>query len=171
MHRPDIAIGHPHIFSIETKFLYQDGSNIYGYIRFIIDSHVVGNWQDVVLLNACTGWLQDFAQKDIDRYEPEFASMSKEEIFHDLYDSIMPCGTSYKPDSQERFQNSFNRFYVSHLGGGAFDTYDLLLVETEISQRVLWREAKEGVIREKSFKKHTLEKVAQEYVNWFQKTQ
>ncbi len=164
-----MIIGDLQSFAIESEITdrAQDGWTL-GHFRFWVDGQAVGDWTDSTALNGCASWLDDFASKSELRYEPGLAEMSKEETFRLLFDPVIVLyGEDIAQKASPQYENIYSRFHIAHLGMSAFDRYDLLLIETEQQQRLLWRSADDLTIHEAWLPVGTMQQVAKEYCQQF----
>lgn len=162
-----MLFGNRNLFAIESEIESIVDSWVFGYFRFWISQKVVGNYSDSTSLNGCFDWLKNFIENPLDRYEPGLINMPAEKVFYLLYDSFMPEGTQYSPVNKEPFEYTFRRFYISHLGMSSFDRFDILLVENDNHQRILWRDAKDFIIYNTILPVGTIQQVAEEFCQWF----
>lgn len=155
--------GNPDSFAIECEVInVKDKDWVFGHFRFWLQGIAVGDWDDSVSLAACANWLQEFVDVPMDRYEPGLLSLPKSEVFDLLLDSVTWDGQEYKP-----YINIYGRFHIDHLGMSAFNRYDILLVEDQERQRVLWRQGEDPTIHEAYFPAGEIQKVAKVFVEWF----
>jgi len=153
------------LFAIECEvFIPTDPDWIFGHFRFWLGGIAVGNWSDTTSLIGCINWLQEFTETPVNRYEPGLLSIPKEEIFHLLCDNVKWEHGEYQP-----YADTYGRFHINHLGMSAFDQYDILLVENQEQQRILWRKQENSTIYDVRLPANEMQKVAKLFLDWFMK--
>jgi hypothetical protein len=160
-------VGSQVVFGIESEITGLSKGWILGHFRFWIRGSELGDWADSVDLKGCSGWLRDFAQHPRNRFEPALASVSKEEIFSLLYDPEIHPTSDQTP---ALFDDAYSRFHIKHLGMSSFDRFNVLLLDDHSEQRCVWRDRGDMVVREALFRSGTMERVAEQFVAWFEST-
>ncbi len=120
-----MIVGNPDRFAIEALIDGVEGGWILGRLRFWLGNMPVGNWEDVVDLNGCVGWLRDFYHNPRNRFEPELDGLLPEDVFAKCYDPVM-AGAA--PNAGQ-IMNAYSRFHISYLGMSSFERFDLLLLK------------------------------------------
>lgn len=145
---------------------------IYGRFRFWIHSQSVGDWGDFTVLTDNFYHLKEFIEKPQSRMEPGLDVLSKEDLFAVLCDNVVTNeARDYQFFGEEIYPNTYNRFHINYLGSTAFDTYEILLLETSTFQRIvwrMWRETDSDIIFEATFAPYTIQDVAKEFCLWFE---
>jgi len=133
-------------FGIEIQLVQTLDDWTYGRFAFWLDNHLVGDWSDEsVDLNACMEWLRDFVEHSRDRYEPGLFTMNKDAAYRALCDGVI-IQDSDADSKIERYDSTFSRFHISHLGMSSFEHVTLLLVEDEVGrQRCIWQQRSQEV--------------------------
>lgn len=162
-----MLIGRKNKFAIQLEVLNIVDGWIFGSFIFWIDGIIVGNQEDgSVDLNGCINWLKDFVDNKRNRFEPGLYCMSKEQAF------LLLCSSVISTDQnasfvEEKYENTFSRFHISHLGMSSFDTLNLLLVEDEEKQqRCIWQQDSQE-IKEAFLGVGEIERVASEVIEQF----
>lgn len=113
----------------------------------------IGDPEDqTVDIRGCVHWLRDFVENPRDRYEPDLYEMNIHQVLILLNGSVIP-GTQERQFVTDKYQNTFSRFHISHIGMSSFENVTILLVESrDGEQRFIWQcdnvepcEAKFGV--------------------------
>ena len=142
---------------------------ILGHFRFWIDGKEVGDWDDTADLKGCWGWLRDFQNKPVDRFDASLVGLASDGIFRLLYDAVMAPGGIANPEKQP-VPYAASRFHLGHLGMSSFEQFDLLLVKDEGGrERLLWRKADSSLIHEFTFEPNEMEVVAGQFCDQFEK--
>lgn len=156
-------------FAIETEISQRVPNYILGRFRFWIESNQVGDWDDQsTSLGNCFHWLNQFANDEVDRYEPEFDEWSKEQVINTLFDSYMPEGLNFDAKIPEPFEKSYIRFNIGNLGMTSFKNIDIFLVDTKVKQRLIWRDNLSKSINEAFFEKGHMQMIANQFCKWFE---
>ncbi len=141
-----MVIGEKEKFAIEIKILDHYDRWVVGNFLFWIDGLMVGDPEDTsVDLKGCINWLEDFVEKPRDRYEPGLYEMDKDRAYLLLCSSVLP-GNQDARFVEEKYENIFSRFHITHLGMSSFDRFSVLLVENENGeQRCIWQSGQDIV--------------------------
>jgi hypothetical protein len=166
-----MIFGNKKKFAIECKIVSNIDSWILGNFRFWILQQNVGDFNDSTDLRGCYNWLKDFVENPRDRFESNLMHMSAKEVFYLLYDSYMPTGLHYDPMKREPFKDTHGRFYISYLGMSSFDKFDILLIENNTQQRILWRDSDDLIIHDASLHARTVQHIAKQFCQWFSREQ
>lgn len=157
--------GNPNRFAIECEPIERSDGWLFGRFRFWLCGKPVGNWDDYADLRGCVRWLQDFANKPRNRFEKSLASAKAEDIYRQLYDSVIGVGAV--PTS---IQDAFSRFHISHLGMSSFEQIEmLLLVDEHGSERCFWRKSGSSSIEECRLWRNEMEIVARDFCEKFER--
>lgn len=161
-----MIIGDQHRFAIESEIeeLTENGW-LLGHFRFWVLGEPVGNWDDYTDLKGCAYWLRNFIDVLEDRNESDLVGKSKEEVFRLLYDSVM--GSGEQSNVEPPFEHILSRFHISHLGMSSFDRFDILLIETDTQQHLLWRSADDLEIKEAWLSAGEMQRIAERFYQWF----
>lgn len=112
---------------------------VFGSFFAVINGLEVGNREDSVDLKGCLRWWEDFANNPRDRYEPMLYDEDKESAYLALAASVLVNEEGYG-SVQERYEDTFARFHISHLGMSSFDNVTILLVKSEAGlERLIWK--------------------------------
>jgi hypothetical protein len=87
-----MIVGNTERFAIEARIDGVEAGWTLGRLRFWLCSLPVGNWDDVVDLKGCVGWLRDFYENPRNRFEPGLFGLSREGVFAQCYDPVVAGG-------------------------------------------------------------------------------
>lgn len=165
-----MLIGNKNIFAIEIDLLQSFDGWVYGRFQFWIDGISIGNIDDdLVDLKGCVNWLRDFIENRRNRYEPDLYEMDKDLAFLQLYHSVFPSeldGHFVK----EKYNDTYSRFHIAHLGMSSFDNIGILLIESEAGQqRCIWQHNNKREIKEYYFDNDELQETMLEVIKYFEK--
>lgn len=161
-----MVVGNKSRFAIACEIEYLIDNHVLGRFQFWVEEKPIGDWDDLAYLLGCANGLYEFVKLPKNRFELELENKSKEEVFFLLFDSFMPAAT--EEDVEPPFEGTERRFHISYLGMSSFiDRFDVLLIETECEQRILWRDAKDQVMHEAILPANEIQAVAIEFCRWF----
>ncbi len=140
-------IGSKNSFAVQTEVTEKVDDWVFGTFVFWLGNKLVGDLDDSsVDLKGCLNWIKDFLSRPKNRFEPGLYEMDKDQAFIQLCGSVILRDHQDAFFAQEKYNDTFSRFHISHLGMSSFDNLNLLLVENEQGlQRVLWQQGDEEV--------------------------
>lgn len=155
-----MIFGDKKTFAIECEVAERIDDWVFGHILFWLCESPVGDWKDSTDLKGCLNWLNDFTSDSRNRFEPDLIGADKDTVFEWLYDPVMQ--TNKKGLNREpKFDDTFSRFHISHLGMSSFDRFDILLIEQPGNdQRCLWRSDDSYEIKECYIPEGEMQRVA-----------
>lgn len=162
-----MIIGEKRRFAIELEILDEVDGWIFGTFIFWILDCAVGNQEDrSVDLKGCINWLKNFVVSTPNRYEPGLYELDKKQIYIQLCSAVLVGeGNTF---AENRYQDSFSRFHISHIGMSSFDNVTMILVENKQKDvRCIWKQNDEE-IREAFLKCDEINKVACNVIAYFE---
>ncbi len=140
-----MIIGNSAVFAVEWEYVDRIDDWLYGNFGLWARGVFIGNDEDAhggVVLKGCFNWSRDIDYRG--RFEPELDKMTAAEVYECLTYGVMDsAGGNY---GDERFPNTYGRFYISHIGMSSFDQTILLLMRTfDGSDRLVWQSRDEEV--------------------------
>ncbi len=155
-----VRFGTKELFQLTVKIVYPiDPKWVFGNLIFEIKNQQIGDWNDLVSVKACYNWMNDFLEYKIERKEP-LIETNMTAVFEYLYNSIF-----------KNFENAkklyYSKYSIAHLGMSSFNDFSVFLIETDLYQRVIWKNQPEYGINEVFFPPYTLQQVIKEFCIWF----
>jgi hypothetical protein len=136
-----MQFGNRDLCSIELEITRDVDQLLLGRFLLWAEGRRIGDPDDEsVHIKGCLGWLRDFVAKPRNRCETGLFELPKEEVFRTLCSGVFASEIELL-DSHEMYEDTFERFHISHLGMSSFDQTTLLLVEDEQgNQRLIWQQ-------------------------------
>lgn len=169
-----MIVGERTSFAIESELVERTGRWLLGHFRIWASGRAIGDFGDLVDLGGCRSWLADLGSVVVNREEPELGVLDAETVFYVVYrqatgdagalDSV-GVGSAFGILSEP-----FRRFFISHVGMSAFDDVDLLLFHVPGRERLIWRDAKDGQVREAYVPAGMVEGIARLYCDDWDKS-
>lgn len=156
-----IVAGDNNVFAIAAEVTEIPQGWLLGRFRFVFHGHRCGNWEDETDLRACFGWLKDFAEKPRPRFEEDLVELPAEEVFSRLVAPVI--NQLDQAQLPERYQGTFARFHISHLGMSSFDKVSMVLLESLTGQRCIWKEGDSMTIQDHRFPAGHMQEVASQF--------
>lgn len=127
-------------FAVECEIAEAVNGWVLGTFCLWINGQVVGDQNDnSVDLNGCLNWLRDLVSKPRNRHEPGLYEMSKDQVFLRLASSVLASDDPHD-FVKERYQDTFSRFHISHIGMSSFDRVTILFLKNEHGmERLVWK--------------------------------
>lgn len=163
-----MLIGNKKNFAIELEIVDFIDGWVFGSFIFWVNEKVIGNPDDrSVDLKACVSWLREFLQNQRNRFESGLFELDKEQVYVQLCSSVLAGEENLF--SEERYEDTFYRFHVSHIGMSSFDEVTIILVENEKGDfRCIWKQGANG-IEDAFLGKDEMRKVVDDAVLYFDK--
>jgi hypothetical protein len=156
-----MIVGNKIHFAIEWEIRKKMPGWVFGQLRFWAANHPIGNWEDSVALNGVRNWMCMFANEVGHRTNLRLFSLPTKSAFDAIYNPVFQNGIKRAGDIENA--SIFFHHYISHLGMSAFDRYDVLLIESESQQRLLWRLSDEGNVHDVFLPYGEMQKVARAF--------
>ena len=176
-----VCFGDKSNFAIECQVSRNLDNQPYINFRLWIDEKPIGDYEDEIPLFGCTSYLINFLKFSETRYEADLENKSKEEVFDQIFNSVIftfPEGLTmddlirknselYKltPAPYEKMEE---RFHLDPLGLSSFaDKFNVILVEKkDRRQRLIWRNLFNLELHEKVLEPQSFESVAAQFLEW-----
>lgn len=135
-----MLIGSKQDFAIELDIVNFIDDWVLGRFIYWIDGIAVGNPDDQsVDLKGCINWLRDFLKNQRNRFEPGLFELDKEQIYVQLCSSVLMGVENLF--AEEKYEDTFYRFHISHIGMSSFDAVTMVLIEDEHERiRCIWKQ-------------------------------
>lgn len=162
-----MMFGSHSMFAIECDITHIVSDRwIYGHFCFWIDDLAIGDWDDEADIYGIYSWMKYFIVQEKNRFEPTLETSSSEELWHILYNSVM-IDNEEGEDILPIFENIRGRFHIAHLGMSAFNNIGMILFESPIEQRILWRHI-QGPLYERRLPPYELQHIGKIFCEWFE---
>lgn len=153
-------------FAIVAKVERTAPGWIWGSFKFVFQGRDCGNWNDAASLGGCCGWLKDFAEKHVNRFEPGLFELPPIDVFERLVCSVIV--QENRPCSLAVYERTYSRFHITHLGSSSFDQITMVLMESSEFQRCVWSESKENGFHDYIFPAGHMQEVALDFCRRFE---
>ena len=154
-------------FAIDCSVVEIVDEWVFGKFLVIINNYTLGDFDDEsVDLNGCVNWIKDFLERPKNRYEAGLFEMKSDELYKVIGAPVL---VHENPDRllQEKYQDTYSRFHISHLGMSSFEFVVFLLLKNENGvERCVWR-VRDGNILDFTLPPDTIENVLIEFVKNF----
>jgi hypothetical protein len=165
-----IVAGNREEFAVMAEINGQYPDFLYGSFQFQFHGESCGNWEDEAHLNACYGWLREFSQTSMPRFEAGLLDVSCVEIFHRLVKPVLVGMRDDDGSVPEIYNGTFARFHITHIGMSSFDGFVVVLIENSDAQRCVWAKCDDwlaGIIKEAVYPSGYMQRVAGEFCELF----
>lgn len=142
---------------------------VFGVFLFWLNGIVVGEVEEKhVDLKGCVNWIRDFLNNPRNREEDDLFEMDKDRVFLLLCRSVI-LGNQDAQFVEDRYEEVFSRFHISHIGMTSFDDVHILLIENGLGcQRWIWQQG-QSAVQDSYFDEEEVLSVMNDAVQWFDK--
>lgn len=140
-----MLVGNKKNFAIELEIVDFIDDWIFGRFIFWVNGTVIGNPDDKsVDLKGCINWLQEFLKNRINRFEPSLFELDKDQVYVQLCSSVLTGEENLF--SKEKYEDTFHRFHISHIGMSSFEEVIIVLIENEKGGfRCVWKQGSKRI--------------------------
>jgi len=159
-----MIIGDKNTFAIELTVKERVNGWDFGVFLIWVCGHLIGDAEDSsVDTKGCVNWLRDFLTRQVCRFELGLFSMEKSEVWKRLVNPVLVN----KDNEKEFYENTFERFHISHIGMSSFDRFTVILVcDEDRNHRVLWQ-CGDGLIMDGRIQAGYIESTVEQVVEGF----